>query len=261
MRGPQDPPRRRALRALSTVLIVAGALIVLDAVLTVTWQEPLTAFTTGRAQASLQDDLQDLRSSPTTSDEIQALRGLAEEPTRIAFLARSLRQRAREGQAVARLRIPAIGVDKVVVQGTGAAALRKGPGIYDRSPYPGVPGTTGIAGHRTTYGAPFRRVDQLDRGDRMILELPYGTFTYRVIRTRIVSPTEVSVLDAVKEDRLVLSACHPLFSADERIIVVGRLVSAVGRGAGKGEPLRGPTLSDRVQRPASTLKATPGSGR
>lgn len=254
MRHPDDPPRRRALRALSTVLIVAGALIVVDAVLTVTWQEPLTAFTTGRAQASLGDDLEDLQDTGPTSDETQQLRALAAEPTRIAYLARSLRQRAQEGQAVGRLRIPAIGLSRVVVQGTDAGTLRKGPGIYDRSPFPGVPGTTAIAGHRTTYGAPFRKVDELDRGDRMVVEMPYGTFTYRVERTRIVSPDEVSVLDTVGYDRLVLSACHPLFSADQRIVVFGRLVSAVGRGPGRGEPLRGPTLSDRVQRPARTLK-------
>ncbi|MTD45618.1 sortase [Conexibacter sp. W3-3-2] len=261
VRRPEDSRRRRVLRALSTVLIVAGGLIVVDAVLTVTWQEPLTAFTTGRAQADLEGQLRDLRDDGATAREVTELRSLAAEPVRIAYLARSLRQRAREGRAVARLRIPAIGVDKVVVQGTDAASLRRGPGIYDRSPFPGVPGTTAIAGHRTTYGAPFRHVDQLDRGDRMIVEMPYGTFTYRVQRTRIVTPQDVSVLESTGTDRLVLTACHPLFSADERIVVIGRLVSAIGRGAGKGEPLRGPQLTDRVQRPATDLKLDAGAGR
>lgn len=261
MREPEDSRRRRVLRALSTVLIVAGTLILVDAVLTVTWQEPLTAFTTGRAQASLADDLDDLRSTGPTGAETQALQDVAAEPTRIAYLARSLRQRADEGQAVARLRIPEIGVDKVVVQGTDAGTLRKGPGIYDRSPYPGVPGTTAIAGHRTTYGAPFRKVDQLDRGDRITLEMPYGSFSYAVERTRIVAPDDVEVLDPVGHDQLVLSACHPLFSADQRIVVFARLVSSVGRGPGRGEPLRGPTLTDRIQRPARSLKAAPGADR
>ena len=80
-----------------------------------------------------------------------------------------------------------------------------------------------IAGHRTTYGAPFRRIDQLERGDRIELRMPYGRFVYRVERTRIVPPTETSVTARVAYDRLVLSACHPLYSAAKRIIVFARL--------------------------------------
>jgi len=253
--------RRRALRALSTVLIVSGALILADAITTLIWQEPLTAFTTGRTQAALKDDLVDLQKAAPTSSEARALRDLAAEPSRIAFLARSLRQRARTGQAVARLRIPRIGVDRVVVQGTDARSLRKGPGLYDRSPFPGVPGTTAIAGHRTTYGAPFRHVDDLRGGDRIIVELPYGTFTYATERTRIVKPTDVSVLDAVSYDRLVLSACHPLFSAEKRIVVYARLIGVVGRGSGRGRRSAGPALTDRVQRPSRGLKPGSRSGR
>jgi sortase A len=83
-----------------------------------------------------------------------------------------------------------------------------------------------IAGHRTTYGAPFRRVDQLERGDRIELRMPYGRFTYVVERTRIVPPTELSVTDRVAFDRLVLSACHPLYSAAKRIIVFAELQEA-----------------------------------
>ncbi len=249
-------PRRRGLRALSTVLIVAGFLILADAAITIVWQEPLTSFTTGRAQAGLKQDLAALQRRPPSSAEADALGDLAAEPSRIAFLARSLRQHARSGEAVARIRIPRIDVDRVVVQGTDPAALRKGPGLYDSTPFPGVPGTTAIAGHRTTYGAPFRRIDELRRGDRIIVELPYGTFTYTMERRRIVKPTEVSVLDTVGYDRLVLSACHPLFSAEKRIVVFARLTGAVGRGSGRGRKLAGPTLSDRVQRPSSALKRT-----
>lgn len=253
--------RRRVLRALSTVLIVAGCLILVDAGVTVAWQEPLTAFTTGRTQAGLQQDLEDLRRRAPTSAEAQALSDLAAEPSRIAFLSRSLRQRARAGQAVARIRIPRIDLDRVVVQGVDPGSLRKGPGFYDSTPLPGVPGTTAIAGHRTTYGAPFRRIDELRRGDRIVVELPYGTFTYTMERQRIVKPSEVSVLDTVGYDQLVLSACHPLFSSAERIVVFARLTGAVGRGSGRGRPLAGPTLSDRVQRPSSTLKGAATTGR
>jgi sortase A len=83
-----------------------------------------------------------------------------------------------------------------------------------------------IAGHRTTYGAPFRNVDRLERGDRIELRMPYGRLTYAVERTRIVRPTELSVIDRVAFDRLVLSACHPLYSAAKRIIVFARLQGA-----------------------------------
>jgi sortase A len=94
---------------------------------------------------------------------------------------------------------------------------------------PGERGTVAIAGHRTTYGAPFRKVDKLDPGDRIELRMPYGDFVYRVERTKIVPPTELSVLDRVDHDRLVLSACHPLYSAAQRIIVFARLTTATPR--------------------------------
>jgi sortase A len=80
-----------------------------------------------------------------------------------------------------------------------------------------------IAGHRTTYGAPFRTIDKLDNGDRIRLEMPYGRFNYRVQKTRIVEPTQVSVKRPVGYDRLILSACHPLYSATKRIVVFARL--------------------------------------
>jgi sortase A len=127
---------------------------------------------------------------------------------------------------VGRLRADAIGLDAVVVQGTATAALRTGPGHYPATPLPGVRGTVAIAGHRTTYGAPFRHIDDLDGGDRIELRMPYGSFTYRVERTRIVPPTATWVTRRVKYDRLVLTACHPLYSAAERIVVFARLERA-----------------------------------
>jgi sortase A len=125
-----------------------------------------------------------------------------------------------------RIVMPAIGVSEVFVEGTGAGDLRTGPGHYPETPLPGERGTVAIAGHRTTYGAPFRRIDQLERGDRIELRMPYGRFVYRVDRTRIVPPTETSVIARVDHDRLVLSACHPLYSAAKRIIVFARLEQA-----------------------------------
>ncbi len=131
---------------------------------------------------------------------------------------------------MAELRIPRIGLRAVVVRGTAAADLREGPGLLDGTPLPGEHGTTAIAGHRTTYGAPFRHLDALRPGDAIRVRLPYGTFRYAVEGTRIVDPGDLSVLRDVRHDRLVLSACHPLFSAARRIVVLARLV-AVGQSA------------------------------
>jgi sortase A len=115
----------------------------------------------------------------------------------------------------------------VVVKGSGGSALRKGPGFYDRSPLPGVPGTIAIAGHRTTFLAPFRHIDRLRAGDTITLRMPYATFTYRVDERRIVKPNATWITRRTGYDRLVLSACHPLFSAAQRIVVSARLRSTV----------------------------------
>jgi sortase A len=222
---------RRPLRALSTVLIVAGVLMLTDATLTIAWQEPVSGIYAHVVQNRLGVDLHQLELERPSAVEQAALGALRSEQRRMAFLARRLRSSARPGAAVGRIRIPRIGASFVVVNGTDTASLRKGPGIYDQVPFPGAPGTTAIAGHRTTYLAPFRRIDKLRRGDKISIEMPYGRFTYEVQRRRIVPPTEVSVIKRVSFDRLVLSACHPLYSAAKRIVVFARLVDAQARGA------------------------------
>ena len=118
-----------------------------------------------------------------------------------------------------------------MVEGTGTGDLRRGPGHYPDTPLPGARGTVAVAGHRTTYGAPFRRLDQLGRGDRIEMVMPYGRFTYTVERTRIVPPTATWVTTAPRHDRLVLTACHPLYSAAQRIVVFARLSTRRARGA------------------------------
>jgi sortase A len=229
------PPsrRRRVLRALSTVLIVAGGLILLDGALTLLWQEPVTALQTRLRQNGLRDDLRRLEAAPPSRVEARALARLRDERRRIAFLARSLRRRTADGEAVGRISIPRIGVGYVLVKGTAPADLHKGPGTYDQTPLPGVPGTTAIAGHRTTYLAPFRHIDDLRRGDAITVRMPYATFTYRVQRTQVVDPDALWILRRVRYDRLVLSACHPLFSAAQRIVVFARLANVVPRGAAR----------------------------
>ncbi len=222
---------RRALRALSGVLIVAGVLLVADAVLTVTWQEPVSWVYSRVQQDRMGDRLTKLESARPTPVERRALARLPDPRRRLAFAARALKSRVGAGDPVGRLRIPRIGLDEVVIAGTDAASLRRGPGHYPETPLPGRRGTVGIAGHRTTYGAPFRRIDRLRRGDEIRVVMPYGTFTYRVERKRIVAPTAVWVTDGVGYDRLILSACHPLYSAAQRIVVFARLKASTPRGA------------------------------
>jgi sortase A len=217
---------RRALRTLSTVLIVVGVILLADAAVTLLWQEPVSAVYSHVEQGRLDDRLDELEHVPLAPAERRALERIPDRSRRLAFRARAFKRRLQPGDPAGRIEMPAIGVSNVFVEGTGAGDLRKGPGHYPATPLPGEHGTVAIAGHRTTYGAPFRRVDQLDRGDRIELRMPYGRFLYRVERTRIVPPTELSVTDRVDHDRLVLSACHPLYSAAQRIIVFARLDSA-----------------------------------
>jgi sortase A len=222
---------RRAVRALSTVLIIAGALLVADAGITFAWQEPVSALLARIQQDRLAGELEKLEARAPTPLQRRALARLRREPQRVAFLARLARREAGEGDPFGRIEIPEVGLDQVVIQGTDPATLRKGPGHFPETTFPGLGGTVAIAGHRTTYGAPFRKVDELGRGDEIVLDMPYGRFTYAVQRTQIVPPTATWVTRDVGYERLVLSACHPLYSAAERIVVFARLRSMQERGA------------------------------
>jgi sortase A len=214
---------RRALRALSTVLIATGVLLLADGAATLLWEEPVSSLYARIQQDRLGDRLAELERSGPSPVERRVLARLPGTARRLRFAARAALRRAGEGDPVGRLRVGAIGLDEIVVQGTAGAALRKGPGHYPDTPLPGGRGTVAIAGHRTTYGAPFRRIDDLEPGDRLELAMPYGRFAYRVERARVVPPTARWVTRRVAYDRLVLTACHPLYSAAERIAVFARL--------------------------------------
>jgi sortase A len=190
---------RAVLRFVASVMMVSGVLLITDAAATLIWQEPVSAFVAGREQVALKDALFD-------------------PPERV------LRREPLEGDAIARIEIPSIDVSEYVVEGTDTGSLRKGPGHYPDTPLPGERGTAAIAGHRTTYGAPFREIDQLKRGQRIVVDMPDGRFVYRVEGTRIVDDQDLSVLEPVGYKRLLLSACHPLYSAAERVIVFARQV-------------------------------------
>jgi sortase A len=226
---------RAALRFISSVLIVAGVLMLADAGITLLWQEPVSAVVAKLGQDALADDLDALaRTAPSPADHA-ALARVHASGRRMAVLARRLDRSTGEGRPLARIRIPRIGLSAVVVQGTDAPALRKGPGHYPATPLPGQPGTVAIAGHRTTYGAPFSDVDRLRRGDEIELELPYGRFRYRVEGSRIVAPSATWVTRRVGHDRLVLTACHPRYSAAKRIVVFARRVAAEPRGLARAQ--------------------------
>jgi sortase A len=229
--APRDGRTRRLLRAISTVLIVAGLLMLSDAGITLAWQEPISALLARIAQDKLDGQLQRIERAGPTAVQRRALATLHDERRRIAFLARVARREAKTGDAIGRIEIPSIGARFVVVQGTDAGSLRKGPGHYPATAFPGLGETVAIAGHRTTYLAPFHDVDQLKPGQPIVLEMPYGRFTYAVQRVQIVTPDALWITRDVGYDRLVLSACHPLYSASHRIIVFARLRTEQPRGA------------------------------
>ncbi len=135
------------------------------------------------------------------------------------------------GEAIARLRIPSIGVDEIVVEGTDVDDLRKGPGHYSRTPMPGQPGNVSIAGHRTTYGAPFGDIGNLRPGDRIHIQTVQGDFEYEVLAqggptkgNLIVTPDRVDLLADLGDNRLTLTSCHPRFSSRQRIVVAAKLI-------------------------------------
>ncbi len=222
METPRTSRTRRFLRGLSSVLIFAGALLLLDAGLTVTWQEPVSALYNRFQQDRLGGQLADL-AKPTETEQ-KALDSLPEGGARLAFQARALKRKAKRGQAIGLIEASRIKLSKYFVAGTDSASLRDGPGHYPANPLPGAPGTVAIAGHRTTYGAPFRKLDKLRKRDEIVVKMPYGTFTYEVERKQIVAPDAVEVTRRVSYDRLVLTACHPLYSAAQRIVIFARLV-------------------------------------
>ena len=199
---------RTALRFVAAVLMVSGALLILDATTTLLWQEPISWGIAKTRQSDLERELAGIAGDGKGD--------LAADAARLA-------DRVKRGHALGRISMPTLRRSFVMVQGVGTSALRKGPGHYSDTPLPGQRGTVAVAGHRTTYLAPFRAIDRLRRGQPLVLEMPYGRFTYRVETRRIVPPTATEVTRRVGYDRLVLTACHPLYSAAQRIVVFGRL--------------------------------------
>ena len=227
-----------ALGALGRTLISVGALLLLF----VAYQLWGTGLHEARAQNSLSNEFEELLRSTTTiattapttvpttiveTTEPSPTTTLEVQPDEVLAAFSS-------GDAIARIRAPKIDLDKIVVEGVEVDDLRKGPGHYRSTPMPGQRGNAAIAGHRTTYGAPFNRIDELVPEDEILVSTPQGDFTYKVLPQTdangaisghlIVSPNDVWVLDDAGDNRLTLTACHPKYSASQRIIVQAALV-------------------------------------
>jgi sortase A len=216
---------RRLIRDISSVLILSGLFLVLDAGVTLIWQEPVTAAIALVARGQVDSQYLSFRTAPLSGVDRSALSGLRSRNERIAYLARREEREIKTGDAVGHITIAKIGVGYTIIQGTDELSLEKGPGHYPGTALPGMGQTVAIAGHRTTYLAPFKRINELVPGNRIVLKMPYGRFTYVVQYHKIVLPTALWVTHNVGYDRLVLSACNPLYSAAQRIIVFARLRS------------------------------------
>jgi len=252
---------RRVWRVLSIVLILVGTLALIDAGVTLVWQEPFSALYAKFRQDHLSGTLRAVERATPTPVERRALASLPDERRRVAFLASELQRHAGDGSAVGRIVIPRIDASYVVVKGTDTSDLESGPGIYSETNFPGVEGTTAIAGHRTTYLAPFRDINELSPGNHIFLDMPYAHFTYTVIGQRVVLPTDVSAaVSNVGYTRLVLSACTPLFSAEKRLLVYARLTKTVPVGAARvlGGRVYQPSLIQPIQAPRTAPRPRKG---
>jgi sortase A len=204
-------------------LITAGLVVLADVATTLAWKEPVSTVYGSIQQGKAEDQLAELESKFPARADLREVEHVDEVRKKVEILAGLFAKRVHKSEAIGRLRVPSIGLDVVAVQGTDTASLQKGPGHYPETPFPGQGGTSAFAGHRTTYLAPFRRLDQLKRGDEIEIEMPYANFAYRVQKTRVVDDSAVNIIHKVGYERLVLTACHPLYSAAQRIAAFAKL--------------------------------------
>jgi sortase A len=226
---------RRLTHILSIALITAGLLLLADVGITLAYQEPLSSIYSSIKQGEKENQLKRLESDFLTRSDVKQLRQaeVSKDPqvrkktlsANVDKLAQRLADESKPGDALGRIEAPGMdGLNMVFVQGTDASSLELGPGHYPETALPGQGRTIAIAGHRTTYLAPFRHIDSMKPGDKITLKMPYGTFIYSVQKSAIVDPSDVGIIHDTGYERLVLSACHPLYSASQRYIVYARLV-------------------------------------
>ena len=235
---------RRFARITGTLLAIAGVAVLVWVVVVWRWQDPFTALYTTWRQHQLSDSYK-RKAEAYQAPPPKPGASLAVTTAQLRAQARRYRLNAKRGEGIGRIRVPRLGLNMVFVEGTDDASLRKGPGRDRRTYMPGEGQLVYIAGHRTTYLAPFAHIERLEPGDPVTLEVPYGTFTYRVFKHRIVLADDLSVLRSHGHEVVELQACHPRFFASHRYIAYARLVRVSPRGAPAFRP------------PTATLAAAP----
>ena len=228
----------RFARITGTVLAIAGVGLLVWVVVVWRWQDPFTALYTTWKQHQLSSSYE-RRARAYRRTPVKPGVSLASATAQIRAEARRYRLASKRGQPIGRIRVPRLGLDMVLVDGTDHDTLTKGPGLDRRTYMPGEGQLVYIAGHRTTYLAPFAHIERLEPGDPVTLEVPYGTFVYRVFKHRIVASDDLAVLRSHGRDVVELQACHPRFFASHRYIAYARLVRIEPRGAPAFRPPAG----------------------
>jgi sortase A len=227
-------------------MAVAGVALLVWVVVVWRWQDPFTALYTHWKQRQLARSYDHRYAEYRPAPLGPSLASLAATRRTIAREARLYRRDTRRGQAIGRIKVPRLGLNMILVDGTDDGSLKKGPGRDLRTYMPGQGQLIYIAGHRTTYLAPFAHIEKLRAGDYVTLEVPYATFRYRVFTHRIVDAHDLSVLRSHGREVVELQACHPRFFATERYIAYGRLVRVEPRGG----PAFAPSNAVAAPRPA-----------
>jgi sortase A len=218
---------------LGTFLLVIGIGVLAWAATVYLWKDPFTTAYTAYEQRRLASNLDSAFESWEPAPKPKPVSRPAPTPKpqhdNVSREAKRFRLESDDGDAIARLKVPRLDLSVVVVNGTSTSDLRRGPGRHEDSFLPGEGELVYVAGHRTTYGAPFSAINELEPGDTITVELPYGTVEYRVTRHRIVDDNDLSVLESHGREELVLQACHPRFFASRRYLVYARPVSVEAR--------------------------------
>ena len=211
-------PRRR-LRLVGNLLLIIGLGVLVWAFVVWRWNDPLTSLYTRWQQHRLvaAHELIVERYRPTRP--IPAKATPRQEAATIAASARRMRIGSATGAPIGRIIVPRLHVNMLMINGTDNDSLKRGPGRDERTAMPGQGRLVYIAGHRTTYMAPFSAIDTMRPGDRITLAMPYGSFVYAVTGHSIVDATDLSVLKSNGHEIVALQACHPRFFATQRYIV------------------------------------------
>jgi sortase A len=225
---------RRLARISGIALATLGVLALVWVVVVWRWQDPFTALYTTWQQHKLAQQL-DHEMVAQPAPKPRRGESLTVEARAIETAAARFRHTTKEGQAIGRIVVTRLGLNMVLVNGTNESSLERGPGRDLRSYMPGQSRLVYIAGHRTTFLAPFSNINQMRPGDLVRLEMPYGTFVYRVFKHRIVPSNDLAVLKSPRHEVLILQACNPRFFATQRYLVYAHLTSVDPRN---GQPLR-----------------------